>query len=552
MNWNRTTTAGRTVYFAVAAGVTFSIYRAGTSAWRLSIDGEEQEAKFRLLNEAKAEAERALNTILDELAAAARARIAEAGIKPGVIVTVKGRTAGPVMVKHVALNGTVELSRPDGGTFRREAADLTVVSPEELAAYDAAIVAPPVVGAAEAAQRARVEQTRQARALEAMKEASLLHPIGSKILTDGVEGPAEVVAKTEHDLIVKGRDGHRVVVDPRQALLHTPAPEAPIESLRAALSIHRGDEVEVEGRTGTWTVVRITSSATLILANENRVIEVPGSDVTAVVLSDHLPVGDEGIVEAEETVLYDPATDPRELADVAAREAELVEYDPADGEGTLTTEEPEGWAAKRAELAREIIDGRTAAPVRDELANYRAAKEAEAAEAPAPALHSPEEISDAARDARGWARLSAALDASRRGPAIHAVAILAPGDRVVDKGLNVWDVVEVSTDETGEGIVVTKHAEGGYTRRFLFPSLIAAVEAGEIRVYHTAEPEPEVLTPGRVLELVNDALEYHAREWSYPLTTRGIKVSGEDSDAEPALEVRFPGGAYVLHAEILR
>lgn len=403
--------------------------------------------------------------------------------------------------------------------------------------------------------------------------------LGDKITLPDVAEEFEIVGWHGSDPIVLSGLGDRAIVPLHLVTLSTPAPDAPEEGLDGGEILDPaddrpgpqvGDVLGVEGLSGDWRVVEVH--------------DYDEEDGWTYTLTD----GRDTIVRNFDEI-YTPTA--------AAPEPELVEYDPSDSEGTLTTTKglrPTRPAAETMEEHQNKVVSRIADRAAKRDAAIQRAKEEDLLKAAAlgdpealdPAiqhlrdqiahaagaeLHTPEEIAQRQRtrrplvgdwtrlskgeaaEALGWARLSEAVYGPSTIEPEAAVDAIAPGDRIVTRDLNLWDVTgvqigsPVTYGEDGYEIHTTHH-EHGYRRTFTARVLVNLLREGAARILPAVEPEPRptITTEREALALVTDALHLHAREGDYGVSTEQV------SHGRPALTVRTRGGAFTITASILR
>ncbi|QTF82148.1 hypothetical protein SEA_PRAIRIE_51 [Arthrobacter phage Prairie] len=313
MNFRRLTTASGLLYIGTETdGVNFEIAKTKTG-YELTAGGE-VAGTFGRLMDAKAEASRIEREILDAMVARRKERIEASGIVPGALVEVKGRkpSLGPVRVKHVTASAFVELERPDGGTFRREASDLTLVEPSS-----------------DPAERHAAEIAADA---------------------ERAEVTAEALATLDADI-----DAHNA-----RAAEYTKAGSivAGEERIQTAAGVSVGDRAEISGDDSVWTV--------------NQIIEVDG-DYLYRLRDESRPAGFRSTwrLGEELTLLSDDEADAETEIAAEFSEEEIL----SERHDSAVRFKPEQWPTSPAVVPNEE-EGRTLREVEAKIAEARRQAEA--------------------------------------------------------------------------------------------------------------------------------------------------------------------------------
>ncbi|UAW09409.1 hypothetical protein SEA_KLEVEY_52 [Arthrobacter phage Klevey] len=523
MNFTRQQTNAGLLYVGTETdGVNFEIAKTKTGQYELTAGGE-IAGTFKLLKDAKAEATRIEREILDAAVARRKARIEASGIVPGALVEVKGRkpSLGPVRVKHVTASAFVELERPDGGTFRREAEDLTLVEPSS-----------------DPAERHAAEVAADA---------------------ERAEITAEALATLDADI-----DAHNAAVEARKTVRRS-----------GELSIHRGDVVRLGHREGEWTVrkLRAHGRAEVERASDGEVAEVPGHNIVEILETAHpqpeapVEISKAGsIVAGEERIQTAGGVSIGDRAEISGDDSvwtvnQIIEVDggylyrlrdesrPAGfrstwrlGEEITLVSDDEVVDAEIAEFSEEeILSERHDSAVRFKPEQWPTTPAPAEPEGLVVHHYGPTVVVPNEEESRTFNRTETALAAAR----VEAEA-LALGDRVAysgSRGLEAWTVV----GRRNQGGFVSIHLRelSGTTSWMTTAELASAVVDGRALLIKVAgEPVRELpLDEAGILAHVGGVLDTWATDYE-----ETIETSTEIRHGQPVLSIEYAGGSYELYA----
>ncbi|UKH48340.1 hypothetical protein SEA_LILMAC1015_54 [Arthrobacter phage Lilmac1015] len=493
MNFTRQQTNAGLLYVGTETdGVNFEIAKTKAGQYELTAGGE-IAGTFKLLKDAKIAANRIESEILDAMVLRSKAEIEARGIVPGALVEVKGRRAseGPVTVKHVGA-GYVELNRPNGGTFRRPASDLTVVLPAE-----------PIEFTAEELDRVSADiDAHNARAAELHRPELSVH-IGDEVeladrpghvIVTGIHGDGTATVRPEGGVkfVVKGSD--IVAIRRTREEIEEAATARAVgaeytkagsivageERIQTAGGVSIGDRAEISGDDSVWTV--------------NQIIEVEGEYLYRL-RDETRPAGFRSTWRLGE-----------EITLVSDDEAEEAAVDTEFSEEEVAAERHENavgfrYEARQWPTGRDVVPNtiETAAQFRTEAALTRARAEAEA---------------------------------------------LKPGDTVAyngSRGMEGWTVI----GRRDQGGFVTLHLRelSGTTSWMTIAELASAVVDGRALLIRTAGGSDTPDERG-ILDVLGVAVE----TWVAETDGAPVETALEDRAGQPVLHLGYSGGSYEIYA----